>query len=47
MKYIKLFESFDRFDLDKELSKYYIYNYTINSDGTIDVNDDEKGNNIE
>lgn len=37
-KYIKLFEDFkDNSDLEKELKKYGIKNYIINSDGTIDV----------
>jgi hypothetical protein len=38
MKYIKLFENFNKFELEKELNKYDIKNYTINDDGTIDVN---------
>ncbi len=40
-KYIKLFEDFkDNSDLEKELKKYSIKNYIINSDGTIDVDGD-------
>ncbi len=37
MKFIKLFESFNDSSLKSELDKYGIKNYTINSDGTIDV----------
>ncbi len=41
MKYLKLFENFkDKSDLEKELDRYDIKNYTINSDGTIDVDGD-------
>jgi len=35
MKYIKLYESFE--DIDSICKKYSIENYTINSDGTVDV----------
>ena len=35
MKYLKLFESFE--DIHEICSKYYITNYTINEDGSIDV----------
>jgi len=35
MKYIKLYESFE--NIDSICEKYYIKNYTINSDGTVDV----------
>jgi len=35
MKFIKLYESFE--DIDSICKKYDIKNYTINSDGTIDV----------
>jgi hypothetical protein len=35
MKYLKLFESFK--DIDSICKKFGIYNYTINEDGTIDV----------
>jgi len=35
MKFIKLYESFE--DIDSICKKYGIYNYTINSDGTVDV----------
>ncbi len=38
MKYLKLFESFE--DIDKICREYKIRNYTINSDGSIDVDDD-------
>jgi len=35
MKFIKLYESFE--DIDTICKKYFIENYTINSDGTVDV----------
>ena len=35
MKYLRLFESFE--DIDKICKKFGIENYTINSDGSIDV----------
>lgn len=42
MKYIKLFENFTQWfmksDLKDELDLYGIKNYTINDDGTVDVN---------
>ena len=38
MKHLKLFESFE--DIDSICEKYNIENYTINSDGTVDVNGD-------
>ncbi len=38
MKYLKLFESFE--DIDEICRKYNIENYTINPDGSIDVNED-------
>jgi hypothetical protein len=38
MKYLKLFESFN--DIDSICRKYDIENYTINEDGTIDVDGD-------
>ena len=38
MKHIKLFESFN--DIDSICKKYNITNYTINSDGSIDVDGD-------
>ncbi len=38
MKYLKLFESFE--DIDKICKKYSIKNYTINTDGSIDVDGD-------
>lgn len=37
MKHIRLFENFKDSKLEKELKKYGIKKYTINSDGTIDV----------
>ena len=37
MKYLRLFESFE--DIDKICKLYGIKNYTINTDGSIDVND--------
>ena len=37
MRYLKLFESFEY--IDKICREYDIENYTINSDGTIDVNE--------
>lgn len=40
MKYIKLFENFSESELERKLKKYGIKNYTINEDGTIDVNGD-------
>ena len=38
MKYLRLFESFE--DIDEICKKYWIKNYTINTDGSIDVDDD-------
>ena len=38
--YIKLFESFNERDIHEICKKHYICNYTINEDGSIDVNDD-------
>jgi len=38
MKHLKLFESFE--DIDSICKKYNIENYTINADGTVDVNGD-------
>ena len=38
MKFIKLYESFT--DIDSICKKYDIYNYTINKDGTVDVDGD-------
>ncbi len=38
MKHLKLFENFN--DIDSICKKYGITNYTINSDGTVDVDDD-------
>ena len=37
MRYLKLFESFE--NIDKICKQYNIENYTINPDGTIDVDD--------
>jgi hypothetical protein len=37
MKYLKLFENFDQTEIDKICKKYKIKNYTINPDGSIDV----------
>ena len=37
MKHIKLFENFDKNEIDDICKKYGIENYTINSDGSIDV----------
>jgi hypothetical protein len=53
MKYLKLFESFnkiddeERNDLIDELGDFGIENYTINDDGTIDVNGDVSINDTE
>ena len=38
MKYLKIFESFE--DIDSICKKYGIKNYTINSDGSVDVDGD-------
>jgi hypothetical protein len=37
MKYLKLFENFNKSDIDSICRKYDITNYTINEDGSIDV----------
>jgi len=37
MKYLKLFESFDEFEIHEICRKYGIKNYTINTDTSIDV----------
>jgi len=37
MKYLKLFESFDESEIHKICKQYNIENYTINPDGSIDV----------
>ena len=37
MKYLKLFEGFDKSKIDEICKKYSIENYTINKDGSIDV----------
>ena len=39
MKYLKLFENFDQSEIDKICKKYNFQNYTINPDGSIDVDD--------
>jgi hypothetical protein len=40
MKYIKLFENFNQSEIDDICEKYGIENYTINPDGSIDVDGD-------
>ena len=40
MKHIKLFENFDTNTIDLICNQYKIENYTINSDGSIDVDGD-------
>jgi hypothetical protein len=40
MKYLKLFENFNEEDIHSICKRYGIRNYTINSDGSIDVYDD-------
>ncbi len=40
MKYVRLFEGFKEEDIQAICKKYGIENYTINNDGSIDVNDD-------
>ena len=40
MKYIKLFENFKEQDIHEICKEYSIENYTINDDGSIDVNGD-------
>ena len=40
MKYLKIFENFNKEDIDSICERYGIENYTINEDGTIDVNGD-------
>jgi hypothetical protein len=37
MKYLKLFENFNQYEIDDICEKYNIKNYTINPDGSIDV----------
>ena len=39
MKYLKLFESFDKYKIDKICREYNIKNYTINPDGSIDIDE--------
>jgi len=39
MKYLKLFESFDEFKIRKICKEHDIMDYTINPDGSIDVDD--------
>jgi hypothetical protein len=38
MKYLKLFENFSKSEIDEICKKYGITNYSINTDGYIDVN---------
>jgi len=38
MKYLKLFENFDQSTIDDICEEYGIKNYTLNADGSIDVN---------
>ena len=45
MRYLKLFESFE--NIDKICKQYNIENYTINPDGTIDVNGEVGGVNLD
>jgi len=40
MRYLKLFESFDESEIRRICKEYYIKNYTINPDGSIDVDGD-------
>ena len=40
MKYVKLFESFKEEDIQAICKEYGIENYTINTDGSIDVDED-------
>ena len=40
MKYLKLFENFDQSEIDYLCKEYRIENYTINPDGSIDVDGD-------
>ena len=40
MKYLRQFESFNERDIHEICKKHHICNYTINEDGSIDVNDD-------
>jgi len=42
MKYLKLFESFDESKIHKICKKYHIINYTINNDGSIDVDENDE-----
>ena len=45
MKYLKMFESFE--DIDSICKEYWITNYTINSDGSIDVEGNVNLSNLE
>ena len=45
MKYLKLFESFDKSKIDEICNQYKIKDYTINPDGSIDANRDVYLNN--
>ena len=38
MKYLRLYESFDEVEIDEICRIHWIYDYTINPDGSIDVN---------
>ena len=40
MKYLRLFENFNQSEIDKICRQYKIENYTINPDGSIDVDGD-------
>jgi hypothetical protein len=40
MKFIKLFENFNKSEIEDICRRYYIYNYSINPDGSIDVDGD-------
>jgi len=42
MKYLKLFESFDESEIHKICKQYGIRSYTINNDGSIDVDNNVK-----
>jgi hypothetical protein len=46
MKYIKLFENFNKSEIVEICKKYSIENYTINPDGSIDVNGDVNLRNV-
>ena len=46
MKHLKLYENFNNSELIKSLENFDIENYTINSDGTIDIDGDVDLSNI-